>query len=154
MPREPEDPVVYIIDADASVLQALARLVRASGFDVRAFATIEELLEQGPYSAAGCILLDITTPSARTAGLRAELYERGVDLPLIALSARHDAPARRWARTIGSQLFLGKPVDDQALLDAIEWVIEPNPQGTQRRRWSALSPDQIYRRHLRHRRPR
>lgn len=153
MAREPEQRVVYIVDADASVREALSRLVRASGFEVRAFATIDELLAQPPSAAAGCILLDITTPSPRTAGLRAELHERGIDLQLIALSARHDAVTRRWARTIGCQLFLGKPVDDQALLDAIEWVIETKPDGS-RRSWTAISPDQPYRRHLRHRRPR
>jgi len=150
--REPEDPVVYIVDADASVLQALARLVRASGFEVRALATIEKFLAQAERVSTGCVLLDITTPSARTAGLRGELYERGIDLPLIALSARHDAATRRWARTIGSQLFLGKPVDDQALLDAIQWVIETKPDGS-RRTWTAVAPEQPSRRHLRHRRP-
>jgi FixJ family two-component response regulator len=151
--REPEQQVVYIVDADASVRQALSRLVRASGFEVRAFATIEELLAPTPCAAPGCILLDITTPSDRTAGLRAELHDRGIDLPLIALSARHDAVTRRWARAIGSEFFLGKPVDGQALLDAIEWVIETRPAGKPSR-WIAVSPDQPYRRHLRHRRPR
>ena len=152
MAREPEEPVVYIVDADASVLQALARLVRASGFEVRALATIEELLAQAECASTGCILLDITTASARTARLRDELHERGIDLPLIALSARHDAQTRRWARTIGSQLFLGKPVDDQALLDAIQWVIETKPDSS-RRSWTAVTPDQPSRRHLHHRRP-
>jgi len=151
--RKPEQQVVYIVDADTSVRQALSRLLRASGFEVRAFATIEDLLAETQCVGAGCVLLDITTPSARTAGLRAELHERGIDLPLIALSARHDAVTRRLARTIGSQLFLGKPVDDQALLDAIEWVIETKPDSA-RRSWIAVSPDQPYRRHLRHRRPR
>jgi FixJ family two-component response regulator len=151
--REQEQPVVYIVDADTSVRQALSRLVRASGFEVRAFATIEELLAQTQCAAAGCILLDITTPSDRSARLRAELHDRGIDLPLIALSACHDVATRRWARTIGSQLFLGKPVDDQALLDAIEWVIETKPDST-KRSWIADSPDQPHQRHLRHRRPR
>ena len=149
MAREPEQKVVYIVDADASVRQALSRLVRASEFEVRAFATIEELLAQTPRAAPGCILLDITTLSDRTAGLRAELHDRGIDLPLIALSARHDAVTRRWARAIGSEFFLGKPVDGQALLDAIEWVIETRPDGA-RSSWIAVSPD---RHHLRHRRP-
>jgi len=151
--HESEQLVVYIVDADASVRQALSRLVRASGFEVRAVVTVDELLAQTQCAVAGCILLDITPPSACTAGLRAELHERGIDLPLIALSARHDAATRRWARTIGSQLFLGKPVDDQALLDAIEWMIETRPHGT-RMTWLATSPDQPYRRHLRHRRSR
>jgi FixJ family two-component response regulator len=151
--REPEQQVVYIVDADVSVRQALSRLVRASGFEVRAFATIEELLAQMPRAAPGCILLDITTPSDRTAGLRAELHDRGIDLPLIALSARHDAVTRRWARAIGSEFFLGKPVDGQALLDAIEWVIDTKPDST-KRSWIADSPDQPHQRHLRHRRPR
>jgi len=148
--REAEQQVVYIVDADTSVRQALSRLMRASGFEVRALATVEELLGQTQYAAVGCILLDITTPCARTAGLRAELHDHGTDLPLIALAARHDAATRRWARTIGSELFLGKPVDGQALLDAIEWVIETKREGT-RRSWIAVSADQPYRRHLRHR---
>jgi FixJ family two-component response regulator len=124
VPPGEEQPVIYIVDADAGVRQGLCRLVRASGFDARPLATTEELLAEDRSPASGCILLDITTHSAGSSRLRAELHEHGIDLPLIALSARHDSATRRWARVIGSDFFLGKPVDDQALLDAIEWVID------------------------------
>jgi FixJ family two-component response regulator len=50
------------------------------------------------------------------------LKQKEIDLPVIAVSARDDEETRRIARAQGAQFFLRKPVDDQALLDAIAWV--------------------------------
>ena len=114
--------VVYIVDDDASVRKGLARLIRSAGFEPRAFASADAFLSEARNERFACLLLDIAMP--RVTGLQAQvqLKEQGVDLPVIAVSARDDEETRRLARELGAQFFLRKPVDDQALLDAIHWV--------------------------------
>ena len=56
--------------------------------------------------------------------LQSELKKRKIRLPIIAVSARDDADTSSRARQLGARFFLRKPVDDQALLDAIHWVLE------------------------------
>ena len=125
--REQGRHVVYVVEADAGVRDGLCRLLRSAGLDTRPFGAIEELSTAPEPSESGCILLDISAPAAAAPGFHDEL--RRIGLPSIALSARRDATMRRRARELGSQFFLGKPVDDQALLDAIEWVIEGSHSG-------------------------
>ena len=113
---------IFIVDDDDSVRKALSRLMRAAGFEVRAFATAESFFEECGTAARTCVLMDITMP--RTSGLQIQsrLNEKGIDLPVIAVSARDDDETRATARTLGAGFFLSKPVDDRALVDAIAWV--------------------------------
>jgi FixJ family two-component response regulator len=59
--------------------------------------------------------------------LIARLKEKGITNPVIALSARDDDEIRQLARNLGVRFFLRKPVDDQALIDAINWVVKKQP---------------------------
>jgi FixJ family two-component response regulator len=122
--------VIYIIDDDAAVREGLCRLARSAGFEARPFVTSDQFLAEVQSPAPGCILLDITTTAPGNSRLQGALLQRGLQLPLIAISARDDAATRRKARELGSRFFMGKPIDDQALLDAIEWVIESGRNGT------------------------
>jgi FixJ family two-component response regulator len=117
--------VVYIVDDDASVRKALARLMRAAGFDPKVFETPDAFLREVSEGSSGCVLLDISMP--RVTGLQVQVFlkQKGIDLPVIAVSARDDEETRRIARVQGAEFFLRKPVDDQALLDAIAWVTGP-----------------------------
>lgn len=114
--------LVYIVDDDESVRTGLSRLMRSAGFEAKAFESAEEFLKRLQTERPGCILLDITMPGATGLDVQARLKEQGVSLPVIAVSARDDEETRRLARVLGVQFFLRKPVDDQALLDAIAWV--------------------------------
>jgi CheY-like chemotaxis protein len=73
-----------------------------------------------------CLLLDMTLVGITAQELLARLREREMVLPVIAVSVRDDVLVRRSARELGAMLFLQKPVDDQALLDAIEWATGPS----------------------------
>jgi CheY-like chemotaxis protein len=68
--------------------------------------------------------MDITMPRMSGLEFGAKLKEKGIALPVIAVSARDDDETRHLARDLGVRFFLRKPVDDQALLDAISWVVE------------------------------
>lgn len=114
--------LVYIVDDDESVRRALSRLMRAAGIDARGFASPREFLDEVRAEPFACVLLDITMPGTTGLEVQARLKEKGIDLPIIAVSARDDDETRAKARELGAKFFLRKPVDDRALLDAIAWV--------------------------------
>ena len=117
--------VICIVDDDESVRKGLSRLMRASGFTVRTYSSGESFLEEARTEPRVCVLMDITMPRMSGAQVQAQLAARSIDLPVIAVSARDDPEVRLAARTLGARFFLLKPVDDQALLDAIAWVAGP-----------------------------
>ncbi len=114
--------VIYIVDDDESVRISLSRLMRASRMQAQVFATAEEFLEAVGPESEGCVLLDLSMPRMTGLEVQASLNARSIDLPVIAVSARDDQQVRDSAFALGAQFFLRKPVDDQALLDAIAWV--------------------------------
>ena len=114
--------LVYIVDDDDSVRKGLSRLMRAAGITARAFGSPQEFLDEVRAEPFACILLDITMPGVTGLEVQTRLREKGIDLPVIAVSARDDDETRAKARELGAKFFLCKPVDDRALLDAIAWV--------------------------------
>jgi FixJ family two-component response regulator len=116
--------MVYIVDDEESVRKGFSLLMRSADLRYRAFASAEQLLAEVHPEQEACVLLDITMPGLTGLQLQAELKKRKIRLPIIAVSARDDADTSSRARQLGARFFLRKPVDDQALLDAIHWVLE------------------------------
>lgn len=127
MTCKPDNLIVHIVDDDESVRKGLSRLMRSLGIESHAYATPESFLAAAHHEAHACVLMDITMPRMSGLELGAKLREQGVHLPVIAVSARDDDETRHRARELGVRFFLRKPVDDQALLDAISWVIDEAP---------------------------
>jgi FixJ family two-component response regulator len=119
--------LVYIVDDDESVRTALSRLMRSAGIESRAYESSERFLEEVRNEGYACILVDMTMPRMNGMELIARLKEKGIANPVIALSARDDDEIRQLARNLGVRFFLRKPVDDQALIDAINWVAKKHP---------------------------
>ena len=115
--------MVYLIDDDESVRRALQRLLRSAGLDVMAFASAEEFLAIGNLSQGACIVLDIQMRGLTGFDLQEKLVSKGIRIPTIAVSALDDAGSRERARKLGAAAFFRKPVDGEALLDAIWWAI-------------------------------
>ena len=124
MQHRSDSLTVYVVDDDDSVLRSLSRLLTTSGFQVQAFSSAETFLKSVRADSQGCILLDVTMPRISGLQVQVALKERGIKLPVIAISARESHQIRETARELGAQFFLHKPVDDQALLDAIAWVTQ------------------------------
>jgi FixJ family two-component response regulator len=122
MTRKAVPLVVYIVDDDDAVRNGFARLIRSAGLDARPYGCAREFLAGVLDQPMACILLDISLPQLTGLQIQEELNQRGIKLPVITISAREDDETRLWARDLGAKLFLRKPVDDQALLDAISWV--------------------------------
>jgi FixJ family two-component response regulator len=122
MPRAQERQTVYIVDDDDSVRRALSRLLRSAGLDAQSFCSGEELLAGLPPEAHGCLLMDIQMPGLTGHEVQRRLRACGARVSVIAVSAQDDSATRQRARELGAVAFFRKPVDDQALLDAIHWA--------------------------------
>lgn len=116
--------IVYIVDDDDLVRKGLARLMRAGGLVPKVYESPELFLEEVGTESPACILLDITMPKMNGLQVQAALKTRGNKMPVIAVSARDDDETRRRARELDARCFFRKPVDAQALLDAIAWIVE------------------------------
>jgi len=123
MPIAPVNPlIVYVIDSDASVRASLARVLRSAGLEPKPFESPRAFFAAVDRASPACLLMDIDMSPGGTQKLQARLKKNGSDVPLIALSSQDEDKTRDLAREMGAKFFLRKPVDDQALLDAIAWV--------------------------------
>jgi FixJ family two-component response regulator len=115
-------PVVYIVEADESVRQGLARVVDSAGLESTPCASIDAFLSEKPAREAACALIDVAGLRDCRAPAWSRLRAMAAAMPVIALSARDDPATRRLARDLGAAAFFRMPVDAAALLDSIEWV--------------------------------
>ncbi|HME45739.1 MAG TPA: response regulator [Syntrophorhabdales bacterium] len=118
-----QQAMVYVIDDDESVRTALGRLLRSANFKAETFASADEFLTNPKQKQDSCILIDIRMPGSTGFDLQEKLASSGVTIPAIVVSASDDELIREHARQLGAVAFFRKPVDDQALLDAILWAI-------------------------------
>jgi FixJ family two-component response regulator len=119
-----ERAVVFVIDDDPSMREALADLVSTVGLEVRAFAAPQEFLHSKPPDAPGCLVLDIRLPGMSGLTFQKELAKEGLALPVIFITGHGDIPMSVRAMKAGAVEFLTKPFHDQDLLDAIHTAIE------------------------------
>jgi FixJ family two-component response regulator len=115
---------VFLVDDDADVLKALARLLRASGYDSREFASAEEFLREHDASMPGCAVFDVAMPNLDGLALQQALAAKGIERPVIFLTGRGDIQTSVRAMKAGAVDFLTKPVDADALLAAIDHARE------------------------------
>lgn len=114
--------MVYVIDDDDSIRKAFARLMKSAGLDVAVFSSSDEFLGCDRRKEKACILLDIRMPGSTGFNLMKTLTEKKINLPVIVISASDDVHIRNRVKELGAVAFFRKPVDDQALLDAIWWA--------------------------------
>ena len=115
--------LVYVIDDDESVRRSFGRLLRSAGLKGETFASAEEFFAQPKQAEDSCILVDIRMPGTTGFDFQQRLNERCMTIPTIVVSASDDELIREHAKQLGAVAFFRKPVDDQALIDAIWWAI-------------------------------
>lgn len=120
----PNGPIqVYIVDDEPSVCTAYARLVRSAKMQPRTFASVEDFVRAEFSDVNACVVSDVQMPGTSGLELPGLLARAGRCLPVIFVTA-HDTPEiRDRAHSLGAAAYFRKPVDDQALLDAIAWAL-------------------------------
>jgi FixJ family two-component response regulator len=118
----PEEPIVFAVDDDASMREALSRLFRSIGMQARIFASAEEFLKFDLPDAPACLVLDVRLPGLSGLELQRELADLAV--PIIFITGHGDIPMSVQAMKAGAVEFLTKPFRDQVLLDAIREAIQ------------------------------
>lgn len=114
---------VYIIDDEPSVCTAYSRLVRSAKMQSQAFASVDDFLHSDIADGKACVVSDIQMPGTSGLELPALLSRMGRKMPVIFVTA-HDTPETRdLAQHAGAAAYFRKPVDSQALLDAIAWSL-------------------------------
>ena len=110
---------IFLVDDDAGVLKALARLLQARGYEVRSFTSPQTFLANHDASVPGCAILDVSMPDLDGLALQQALTAGGSRRPVIFLTGKGDIPTSVRAMRAGAIDFLTKPVDDCDLLQAI-----------------------------------
>ncbi len=116
-------PVIYIVDDDESVRRAMKRLIHSTGMGVRVFASSQEFLDFEPRKENACIIVDIKLQGMSGLELHDKLRAKGSDLPVIFITGFDSPETRHQAKEAGAAGYFTKPIDDQALLDAIQWAL-------------------------------
>jgi FixJ family two-component response regulator len=119
-----EQHVVFVIDDDPSVRDALAGLLRSVGLEVRSFGSTQEFLHSERPDMPGCLVLDVRLPGRSGLDFQRELAQTGIHLPIVFITGHGDIPMSVRAIKAGAIEFLTKPFHDQELLDAIQLGIE------------------------------
>ena len=118
------DAMIFVVDDDASMREALQRLLRSVGLQVTPFASAREFLQHRGADVPGCLVLDVRLPGLSGLDLQHELAAAQIDLPIIFMTGYGDIPMTVRAMKAGAVEFLTKPFRDQDLLDAIQQALE------------------------------
>jgi FixJ family two-component response regulator len=117
-------PVVFVIDDDAGLREALVDLLTSVGLEAQAFGSIQEFQQIPPPDAPGCIILDVRLPGPSGLEFQRGMAGSGLQLPLIFISGHSDIAMSVRAMKLGAVEFLTKPLREQELLDAIQVAVE------------------------------
>jgi RNA polymerase sigma factor (sigma-70 family) len=113
------DSTVFLVDDDASIRDALSLLISLKGLRSSVFASAEDFLAVYNPSWRGCLLTDLKMQGMSGLDLQQVLQERGVQLPVVVLTAHGDVNTARAALKNGAVDFLEKPVNDEVLIDVL-----------------------------------
>ena len=131
-PMTDSHSIVFVVDDDDSVRDALKRLIRSVGLQVELFASAEEFLKRKQPDAPGCLILDIRLRGISGLDFQRKLAEANIAIPIIFITGHGDIPMSVRAMKAGAVEFLTKPFRDQDLLDAIQIGLERDRARRQR----------------------
>ena len=117
------DPIVFVVDDDASVRDAVQRLIASVGLRVQTFGSTREFLSSKRPEAPACLVLDVRLPDSSGLELQRDLAQANVHIPIIFITGHADVPMTVRAMKAGAVEFLTKPFRGQELLDAIQQAI-------------------------------
>ncbi len=146
-----ESGTVYIVDDDESFLRSVSRFLRAAGFDVQAFESAKNFLDQLSPGMTGCVVADLQMPGLNGLELQEALMKSANPLPVVFLSAQGDIPTTVQAMRRGAEDFLTKLSPKEKFLDAVVRALARGAQERKSRehlrelrgRFAALTPREL-----------
>jgi len=115
--------LIYVVDDDASARQAMEMLLISANMEVQSFERAEDLLKCMRREDRACLIADIKMKGLDGLELQQKLAESAIKIPVIFLTALDSNETRQQAKQAGAVGYFRKPVDDQALLDTIQWAL-------------------------------
>jgi FixJ family two-component response regulator len=130
---KPSNSIVYVLDDDVSVREALTSLFGSVELNVECFASPQEFLRRRNRDGPSCLVLDVRMPGLSGLDLQRELARAGQPIPIVFISAHGDIPMVVRAMKAGAVEFLTKPFRDEDLLDAIRQALDRDQAARARR---------------------
>ncbi|WP_353643114.1 response regulator [Mesorhizobium sp. WSM2239] len=121
---------IAVVDDDASIRRALARLLAALDFEAATFATGAEFLDSLSDRVPDCLMLDLHMPSMTGLEVQEALTEAGIELPIIIITGHDEPKAIRQSLEAGAAVCLSKPLDDELLLETINTAVYSTPRSS------------------------
>jgi FixJ family two-component response regulator len=121
-------PVVFVVDDDPSVREALSSLFRSVDLQVELFASTVEFLQHQQPAGASCLVLDIRLPGVSGLDFQTQLQQANIRIPIIFMTGHGDIPMSVRAMKAGAVDFLAKPFRDQDMLDAVAAALQRDRQ--------------------------
>jgi FixJ family two-component response regulator len=115
--------IVFVVDDDASVREALESLVRSAGFGVESFSSAQDFLDHRKPDRPSCLVLDVRLPGLSGLDLQKRMGEANREIPIVFITGHGDVPTSVRAMKAGAVEFLIKPFSDQDLLEAIQQAV-------------------------------
>ena len=125
--------LVFVIDDDASMREAISRLLHAIGLTIRTFGSAREFLGTRLPDIPACVVLDVRLPDLSGLDLQREMVEKGIHVPVIFITGHGDIQMSVQAMKAGAVEFLTKPFRDQELIDAVRSGIHRDREGRKER---------------------
>jgi RNA polymerase sigma factor (sigma-70 family) len=125
-------PIVFVVDADVSIRDALRSLIGSVGLRVEFFSSPLEFLQAKRSEAPSCLVLDVRLPGKSGLDFQRELAEGNIPIPIIFVTSHGDIPMSVRAMKAGAIDFLTKPFRDQDLVDAVQVGLERDRSRRQR----------------------
>ena len=119
-----ENALVFVVDDDQSIREALESLLQSVGLGVRTFASAQDFLSSERPDVPSCLVLDVHLPGLSGLDLQQELATANIEIPIIFITGGGDIPTSVRAIKAGALEFLTKPFDKESLLDAIRQGLE------------------------------
>ncbi len=140
--------IVFVVDDDLSMREALESLVRSAGFKVETFASAQDFLARRRADVPSCLVLDVRLPGLSGLDLQKRIVEANREIPIVFITGHGDVPTSVRAMKAGAVEFLIKPFSDQDLLDAIQQAIKRDQSARQQQaqmedlcgRYESLTP--------------
>ena len=115
-----------IVDDDASIREALKRLMRSARFNVEAFGSAEEFLASGRFNDTACLILDVYLPGMNGFDLQDRLRRDGLEIPIVFITGQRDEALGSHLIKLGAVECLSKPFSEVDLEQAVHAALRTN----------------------------